>query len=86
MLRFYSFQLIYNIQETWWHINVLQFCKEIIQKLLQKYKGGTPHEAMPIRPLKSLLLDLAGRFSGRHFPNLNKETCQQEMCGVHGKE
>jgi hypothetical protein len=74
LVRFYSFQLIYNIQETLWHISVLQFHMEIIQKLFQKYRGATPPEAMPVRPLRSLPPDPAGRFSGRHFPDLNPPT------------
>jgi hypothetical protein len=55
---------------------VLQFHIEIIQKLFQKYRGATPPEAMPVRPPRSLPPDLAGRFLGRHFPDLNhpKET------------
>jgi hypothetical protein len=49
-IRFDSFQIICNIQETWWHTMHLQFCIEIIQKLFQKYRGATP-EAMPVRPV-----------------------------------
>jgi hypothetical protein len=47
---------------------------EIIQKLFQKYRGATPPEAMPVRPLRSLPPDPAGRFSGRHFSDLNPAT------------
>jgi hypothetical protein len=47
---------------------------EIIQKLFQKYRGDTPPEAMPVRPLRSLPPDPAVRFSGRHFPDLNPLT------------
>jgi hypothetical protein len=74
LVTFYSFKLIYNIQETWWHVNILQLCIEIIQKLFQKYRGATPPVAMSVRPLRSLTLDLAVRLSGRHFPDLNHPT------------
>jgi hypothetical protein len=47
---------------------------EIIQKLFQKYRGATSPEAMLLRPLRSLLLDPTGRFSGRNFPDLNHPT------------
>jgi hypothetical protein len=53
---------------------VLQFCMEIIQKLFQKNREVTPPEVMPERPLRSLPPDLAGRFSGRHFLDLNHPT------------
>jgi hypothetical protein len=60
---------------------------EILQKLFQKYRGATPPEAMPVRPLRSLPLDLAGRFSGRHFPDLNPPTETRKhaskRCVVH---
>jgi hypothetical protein len=52
----------------------LWFRMEIIQKLFQKYTGATPPEAMPVRPVTSLPLDPTGRFSGRHFPDLNSPT------------
>jgi hypothetical protein len=78
LVRFDSFQLICNIQEIWWHINTLQLRHnlhvEIIQKLFQKYRGATPSKAMPVRPLRSLPPDPTGRFSGRHFPDVNPPT------------
>jgi hypothetical protein len=52
----------------------LRFRMEIIQKLFQKYTGATPPEAMPVRPVTSLPPDPTGRFSGRHFPDLNPPT------------
>jgi hypothetical protein len=52
----------------------LQFCMEIIQKFFQKYRGATLPEALPVRPVTSLPPDPTGRFSGRHFPDLNPPT------------
>jgi hypothetical protein len=46
---------------------------EVIQKLFQ-YRGAAPPEAMPVRLLRSLSLDLAERFSGEHFPNFTHPT------------
>jgi hypothetical protein len=61
-------------QETWLYINTLRFHMEIIQKLFQKYRGATPPKSKPVRPLRSLPPDPAGRFSGRHFPDHNPPT------------
>jgi hypothetical protein len=65
---------VFNLFITHRKHGVLQFHMEIIQKLFQKYRGATPPEAMSVRQLRSLPLDLAGRFSGEHFPDLNPPT------------
>ena len=47
----------------------LQFRLQLIEKLIEKYNGSTPPEAMPVLPVKNLPPTPAERFSARHFPD-----------------
>jgi hypothetical protein len=52
----------------------LQFRMHVVQKLFEKYGGATPLEALPVRAIKTLHPDPSGRFTGRHFPDVNPLT------------
>jgi hypothetical protein len=54
--------------------NHLQFCMRIVQKLFEKYGGATPSEVLPVRAIKTLHPGPSGRFTGRHFLNVNPPT------------
>jgi hypothetical protein len=62
----FSFQLICNTQETWWHINALTVSYGNNSKVIsevQRSSSPSPPEAMPVRPVKSLPLYLREAFT-----------------------
>jgi hypothetical protein len=64
---------------------------DLTQKLREKYGRSTPPVAEAIRPVKTLQLDPAGRYTGTNFPNLNCPTAARiyacKRChSLHGEE
>jgi hypothetical protein len=63
----------------------LQFHMHIVQKLFETYRGATLLEVLLVIAMRTILPDPSGRFSGRHFLNVNPSTgtvCETKVKGL----